>query len=268
MATLDTLRTKLENANHAIIDSITGMVKRNVQTIRIARNAFILGYVNDEIIQEILNRQRYDGGWDDVEETLWAEGVLRLAGERSNDEIKKASLWIRTQRSENGGWGRTQRERPRIITTSLVLVLNPIIAVEDDYIWLESAWIRDYLSDIRLSYKGALSLAAFQSVNRKPSDSRLLQDTVEYLQLEQNNDGGFGPWKSHPIGSDPWSTGICLVGLCSCPQIVDERVICRAVDWLCMTQLPSGLWPYHFIDEGSVYAYWGLKEALNFLEKS
>jgi hypothetical protein len=74
------------------------------------------------------------------------------------------------------------------------------------------------------------------------------------------------PAENHPIGSDPWSTAICLVGLCSYPKLVSRQVIQRAVGWLCRTQLPSGLWPCHFIDEGSAYAYWGLREAIRVLE--
>ena len=83
----------------------------------------------------------------------------------------------------------------------------------------------------------------------------------------QNDDGGFGPWKNHPVGSDPWSTGIVLLGLLSYPGLVKKEVIERAVSWLDENQLPNGLWAYHYIEEGSAYAYWGLVEALKYLAR-
>ncbi len=98
-------------------------------------------------------------------------------------------------------------------------------------------------------------------------DCSLIEDTYSFLAHEQNKDGGFGPWKDHPIGSDPWSTGIGLLGLLSYPELVKREVIEKAVNWLAKNQLPNGLWPYHYIEEGSAYAYWGLVEALKYLSK-
>jgi hypothetical protein len=45
-------------------------------------------------------------------------------------------------------------------------------------------------------------------------------------------------------------------------------VIEDAVRWLVGAQLPSGYWRYHYIDEGTAYAYWGLSEAISLLEDS
>ena len=113
-----------------------------------------------------------------------------------------------------------------------------------------------------MAYKGGFFLLA-----QPPGcPTSLALRTLDYLHHEANPDGGFGPWKGHPIGSDPWSTGICLVGLCRFPDYADKGVIQGAVEWLLRTQLPSGYWPYHFLDEGTAYAYWGLSEAAKVLE--
>ena len=109
-----------------------------------------------------------------------------------------------------------------------------------------------------------MGLSASKVLSR---DCPLINETYSFLASEQNDDGGFGPWKDHPIGSDPWSTGIVLVGLLSYPELVKKEVIEKAVNWLAETQLPNGLWPYHYIEEGSAYAFWGLVEALKYLAK-
>ena len=82
---------------------------------------------------------------------------------------------------------------------------------------------------------------------------------------EQNPDGGFAPWKGHPIGSEPWSTGVCLLGLTSYPDLVEIPVITNTLQWLEKNQLFNGLWPCHYIEEGSAYCYWGAVEALKYL---
>jgi prenyltransferase beta subunit len=119
--------------------------------------------------------------------------------------------------------------------------------------------------DVQLTYKGGFYLAC-QLAGTAPTD--LVRRTYEYLHSQPNDDGGFGPWRGHSVGSDPWSTGVCLAGLARFPTLADLNVVTRAVRWLVDTQLPSGYWPYHFIDEGTAYAYWGLSEAKKLLETS
>jgi prenyltransferase beta subunit len=128
---------------------------------------------------------------------------------------------------------------------------------------LINLWASDLRSEVRLTYKGGFFLAALAPDHEEQS---LLRKTARYLHSQPNADGGFGPWRGHPIGSDPWSTGVCLVGLSRFPELADLNVVKRAVQWLIDTQLESGYWPYHFIDEGTAYAYWGLSEAAKLLE--
>ena len=114
---------------------------------------------------------------------------------------------------------------------------------------------------------GGFFLLGLSASNVTIDDCPLIKDTYSFLHDEQNEDGGFGPWKDHPIGSDPWSTGIVLLGLLSYPGLVKREIIERSINWLAENQLPNGLWPYHYIEEGSAYAYWGLVEALKFLSR-
>ena len=41
----------------------------------------------------------------------------------------------------------------------------------------------------------------------------------------------------------------------------------KALDWLERTQLPSGYWPYHYLDEGTSYALIGAVSALKALQR-
>ena len=121
-------------------------------------------------------------------------------------------------------------------------------------------------SEVKLTYKGGFYLLC-QRGNPRPRPD-LVQQTIEHLCLSQHDDGGFGPWRGHPIGSDAWSTGISLVGLASHPELAPRDVARRAATWLSRPQVASGLWPCHFIDEGSAYATWGLKESAFLLGES
>ena len=84
---------------------------------------------------------------------------------------------------------------------------------------------------------------------------------------DQEDDGGFSPWKGHPVGSDPWSTGIALWGLSKFSEIVPKDTIKRAVSWLESTQLPNGLWPYHYLDDGASMALIGISSVLPLLQE-
>jgi prenyltransferase beta subunit len=205
--------------------------------------------------------QHPDGGWVDNEDTIWCTALLTM-GQGHEQRLRLALDWLAQQRSEGGGWGRNPREPARIPFTAIALrFLGPRIETEADRACLETMWASDLVADLKLSYKGGFFLLA----QAPDCHSDLAIRTIEYLTLEANDDGGFGPWRGHPIGSDPWSTGICLAGLCRCPDLAPRSVIERAVEWLLRTQLPSGYWPYHFIDEGTAYAYWGLSEAAKLL---
>jgi len=227
--------------------------------------------IKSEVVRQIskyvVGKQHGDGGWIDVEETLFAVKILSLVNSSFATKIRKGTEWLLSQRNSDGGWGKTNRDISRIPVTGLLLHLLPELSDERAVNWLKEEWRKDFEGPTRLTYKGAFFLLGLSASGVSVDDCSLVQDTYFFLHNEQNDDGGFGPWKDHPIGSDPWSTGIVLLGLLSYQDLVKKDVIEGAVNWLVENQLPNGLWAYHYIEEGSAYAYWGLVEALKYLAK-
>ena len=215
----------------------------------------------------IIGLQLNDGGWSDAEETMLSIKSLTLMNHRHDPSSEKGKAWLRSQQNPDGGWGRSNRDISRIPVTGLLLHLLPELSEPNAVSWLTDEWGKDLESETRLTYKGGLFLLGLSASGVLLNDYPLIEETYTYLSEEQNDDGGFGPWKDHPIGSDPWSTGIVLLGLLSYPELVKREVIERAINWLAENQLPNGLWAYHYIEEGSAYAYWGLVEALKFLSR-
>jgi hypothetical protein len=213
----------------------------------------------------LCNAQLPDGGWSDPEETAWAVAALsQLSGEDS-EAVCKAISWLTSARHPRGGWGRYPRDQVRIPTTALVITLVPPVATDADREWVKQAWEKDLDSPVRLSYKGGFYLLTANNENGDPIDP-LVARTIAYLAEDQNEDGGFGPWRDHPIGSDPWSTGVVLWGLSKWIDFVSPAVIEKAFAWLEKTQLPSGYWPYHYLDEGTSYALIGAMTASRAME--
>ena len=220
---------------------------------------------NSKIIEHAANYarsgQKQDGGWADPEETAWASSLISQLSGKNDLSILNAIQWLRSNRLNGGGWGKHSRDRARIPTTALVLTLLPEAGCYEDYEWIAQEWAKDLAGPVQLSYKaGFYLLAASKPVIQ--GDSGLTDRTICHLAQDQNSDGGFGPWHDHPVGSDPWSTGVVLWGLSKWINRVDPAVIERALHWLEVTQLPSGYWPYHYLDEGTSYALIGAVSAM------
>jgi len=211
-------------------------------------------------LRHLLEGQHLDGGWADPEETAWTLSVLEQLSEKESKPTRKGKKWLNDVRHPGGGWGRHPRDRARIITTGIVITLVPSVATNADREWVRQEWGKDMVSPVRLSYKGAFYLLTVYNNNSEHIDP-LVQETIAYLIEDQNDDGGFGPWRNHPIGSDPWSTGVVLWGLSKWINHVSPEVVEKALAWLEKTQLPSGYWPYHYLDEGTSYALIGAVEA-------
>lgn len=239
-----------------------------LEEVRIARAAFALSQASGgkhslcrRVADALSVSAHSDGGWSDPEETAWV--TCLLSTHLGPQAIKNPIKWLNSTRDKGGGWSRHLRDRVRIITTALVINLVPKVAAEADWDWLRNEWSRDFERPIKLSYKGGFYLLA-----EKTNVGFSLPDvTIRFLENDQNDDGGFGPWKNHPIGSDPWSTGVVLWGLSRWIDRVDKKVVERALDWLEKTQLPSGYWPYHYLDEGTSYALIGAVSALKALQR-
>lgn len=257
-----------------LFDTVNQFISKEIELKRIARLASLLikngVNLNNNIftaLQSNCNKlQKDDGGWTDVEETIWVLSFLRNfnQGEKT---INNGFYWLNQQRHSNGSWGNGQRDIGRIPLTGLLLHLHPSMSSSETTSWLENEYSRENKNPPRLTYKGAFFLLGLKVSADKADNSPLIEEIYTFIANEQNNDGGFGPWKDHPIGSEPWSTGIVLLGLLSYPELIKKEVIERAVNWLAENQLPNGLWPYHYIEEGSAYAYWGSMEALKYLYK-
>jgi len=260
----------VSKAVESLLDFVRDARPENIRVVRSAHSLLLSGLspVNDVLKPRaafILGIRHRDGGWSDPEETAWAISVIsQLAGEKK-ETIKKAENWLNSVRHPGGGWGRHPRDQVRIPTTALVIALVPSVATDLDRGWVRQAWEKDMASPVQLSYKGGFYLL---TVDRETSDANdpLVTSTIAHLAKDQNDDGGFGPWKGHPIGSDPWSTGVVLWGLSKWIDRVDPQVIEKALDWLEKTQLPSGYWPYHYLDEGTSYALIGAVSAMRAME--
>ena len=224
---------------------------------------FAVSFIADD---ELRQTQKKDGGWNNSRDTVLLTTLCRTSVSL-RDCYKCAISWLSEIRQDNGGWGLTDRDISRIPVTGLLLYLLPELSDQYAVNWLMNEWKRDFEGATRLTYKGAFFLLGLSASRVAIDDCPLIEETHSFLHAEQNDDGGFGPWKDHPIGSDPWSTGIVLLGLLSYPELIKRDVIERAVNWLAENQLPNGLWAYHYIEEGSAYAYWGLVEALKYLAK-
>lgn len=258
-------------ASSALARFVLNATDRSLDLRRIALSAVALTEARmtkgDALIEHIASRsissQREDYGWTDLEEAALCLHLLCAFDDKFRERTEPGKDYIRGQRSQMGGWGRHSRDQVRIITTALVIALVPEVATEADWNWLRQEWVSDLGRPVKLSYKGGFYLLA----EKTNVEFSLPDATIRFLENDQNDDGGFGPWKNHPIGSDPWSTGVVLWGLSRWIDRVDTKVVERALDWLEKTQLPSGYWPYHYLDEGTSYALIGAVSALKALQR-
>lgn len=259
----------ISTASGKLTAFVDNALTRSLETIRIARAAhahLLAGVINSEdIIQQAIDSfvrgQRPDGGWSDPEETAWAIGCIKLARGQEDPAVQLALQWLNDARKPDGGWGVHPRDQARIRTTALISTLVPEVIKDEDIAWLLSEWRKDFSGPVRLSYKAGFFLLAMP----QGQEDELVGQTVAHLAQDQNSDGGFAPWKGHPIGSDPWSTGVVLWGLSRWGELVDRTVLERALDWLQKTQLPSGYWPYHYLDDGTSLALIGAVSAMKAL---
>jgi hypothetical protein len=126
---------------------------------------------------------------------------------------------------------------------------------------LEQLWISEQNS---LTYKAGYSLMAFQRCRYTPSDGTIISKTIDWLSKNQEEDGGFSPWKGHPVDSDVYCTSIALLGLMHSSETGTLTVLKRGLYWLLNTRLKTGLWKYHEIEDG---ASWGLLTATELMKR-
>lgn len=267
---IETAVSELFNCSIGILtEFIKQAIAKELEIVRVARTGYAIVNTSaihhfgtiEETITYAIRTQKKDGGWIDPEETAWAAGLISQVKGGDDFGVSVAIQWLNSNRLTGGGWGKHSRDRARIPTTALVLNLLPEAGSDEDYMWVAQEWAKDLLGSVQLSYKAGfyLLVADHRSIQ---GDSGLVDRTIKHLINDQNDDGGFAPWKNHPIGSDPWSTGVVLWGLSKWIDRIDTVVIEKALQWLEVTQLPSGYWPYHYLDEGSSYALIGAVSAM------
>jgi len=261
---------EIVTASSACLSSfILQSLGRNLELVRAVRPGLALVFAGinpasdifSKVTDQLIEAQRMDGGWSDPEETAWAAGVIRALKGDKDAGLAAAKSWLKSERKAGGGWGRHPRDMARIPITGLISALVPEVIEQRDMDWMRSEWQRDFEGPVRLSYKGGFFLLG----TPRNQENALVFRTIEHLAKDQNEDGGFGPWKGHPIGSDPWSTGVVLWGLSRWIKHVDPVVIEKALEWLRKTQLPSGYWPYHYLDDGTSLALIGAVSAMKAL---
>lgn len=253
----------------ALSEFVSYFSRKTADQVRMARSLYALAFsgtdVNSDHCRMPLNNvrrgQRADGGWVDTEETAWCTALMRYHYGPEDPAVRSALSWLNSIRRATGGWARHCRDEARIPTTGLIAGLLPDIIEDGDIDWLTGEWQRDFEGPVRLSYKAGFFLLAMPE--GRAND--LVTQTLAHLSEDQNEDGGFGPWRDHPIGSDPWSTGVVLWGLSRWINMVDKAVIHKAIAWLERTQLPSGYWPYHYLDDGTSLALIGAVAAMKAL---
>ncbi len=265
----------IKEATIALAYFIRQAMQKSLEPIRIARAgyALLLGgcsirgiFPGNEVASYLVATQRKDGGWADVEETLWCSGYLAAFSDRYKVQLDNGRNWLTSVRLPCGAWGESKRDQPRIPVTALASLLVPETINVSGLEWLASQWETDLASSTRLTYKGAFFLVA-QAHIQAPHADDLVDRTLAYLCGEQEDDSGFSPWKGHPVGSDPWSTGVVLWGLSRFAARISTDTVERAVSWLESRQLPDGLWPYHYLDDGAAMALIGISNVLPTLSK-
>ena len=245
--------------------TVCNFLHKGIELTRICRLAVLLkesgmnpnAILYRELAEKCIDSQRDDGGWTDVTETIWCVSLLNFFDEFSSF-VGKALQWLENQRGADGGWGKSKRDTARIPVTGLLLYLLPQLSSDQDIKWLENKWYQELEVEPCLTYKAAFTLMAFRRNGYLPMNQDLIAETIHWLCDQQNDDKGWGPWKGHPVGSDPWCTAIGTIGLLQYPDKSPQKVLSNGLKWLEEKQLPNGLWPYHYIDDGSSWALYAL----------
>jgi hypothetical protein len=264
----------LNSAAEALGRFIVAGIEHQLEPVRLARAGYALLAVGCsprtpmlmmDLTSFLLRAQRRDdGGWGDVEETAWCHGYLAASSGQAERQLHGAKCWLQSQQLSNGGWGRNDRDRVRIPIVGLLSALVPQVVDIRAANQVAQEWHRELTRGVSLTYKGAFFLLT-QCQFELEKCEELVSSTLQFLSDEQNDDGGFGPWKNHPVGSDPWTTGIVLLGLSRFGAQVDRYTLQSAISWLEQTQLPDGNWPYHYLDDGTSMAVIGISSILPFL---
>jgi len=242
----------------SLLNMTQEMLRKGIENSRIIKTACLTllsgvspSCISSEIVRCSVESQREDGGYIGNSDTMFNALFLSHYPEHYS-KVEKALSWIQGNSTKNGGWGRTQRDMPRIPVTGLLLYFCPSLAMPKHLQWLEKTWTSEQNS---LTYKAAYALAAFEKKRYEPQDKSIIANTVDWLISQQEINGGFAPWKGHPVGANILYTSVATLGLLAYGKNMLENQILRAYRYMRDTQLSSGIWAYHEIEDGTS---WGL----------
>lgn len=246
---------------------VNEMYRKNIELARVTKCATQLlmagvssNSFSESILKSCINSQHEDGGWVSVVDTIWNAKFLTYFDNSEN--VLKAIEYLNNNRVESG-FGRSKRDIPRIPVSGIAFYLLPQLSSNTSLKWLENLWISEKNG---LTYKAAYTLLAFNKNNYIPSKSFLIQEIFEWLVSQQEDNGGFAPWKDHPVGTNVYCTGIALISMLkyidNYPQY--SEAVKKAYDYICSNQLSNGLWRYHELEDGGG---WGLAALTQFERK-
>lgn len=254
----------------SLLNMTCEMYKKNIEIRRITKTCAMLMMsglssedISKSIVKRCLNSQKEDGGFIGNTDTIWNIVFLGFFHEYV-EERQMAIRWLINGNGDEPGYGRSKRDMHRIPVTGLALYLLPEVSDERTLSWLEETW---YAERNSLTYKAAYTLLAFFSNNYTPQIKDIIVETAEWLDSQQEQDGGFGPWKGHPVGTNVYCTSVALLALLKTDANKYRDSIVKSYDYLCKTQLKSGIWPYHEIEEGASWGVLALTEVESYLGK-
>ena len=264
------ISTHINHATASLLNMTREMYRKNIEIARITKTCTLLlmsgvsvSAIEPAIIKKCLSSQNSDGGFVGNTDTIWNIKLLEYFPEFS-DKRATALRWLKADNGFEAGFGRSKRDMHRIPTTGLALYLLPELYSDERTLkWLEKTWNSEKNS---LTYKAAYTLLAFSKSYYKPKDESILKETEDWLISQQEESGGFAPWLQHPVGENVYCTAIATLGLMTAGQKSYEAVK-KAQNYLCATQLKSGIWPYHEIEDGSAWGLLALVKSELFLEK-
>jgi hypothetical protein len=271
---MDADNKAFQKLKNALIYTLSDFLNRGLPLRRIALVASLLKECHikidekNKLTQRILNEQKSDGGWIDCEDTAW---LLFLISDLSglDVQIQKTRKWLEDEKCIENGWGFCKRDRPCIpISAQVLYFLTELFPEPESMLWVEREWKKDLNSPVNLNYKAAWYLLAYYKFhNRIHLSDKLFEATISYLITEQRSDGSWGPWRDHPAPSDCFITGICMAALAISYPLIKETKITTSlksgIQWIKRNQLENGLFPTHYIEEGSAWLFFGWCKAMN-----
>ncbi len=250
--------------NITTIRSLSNMIremgKKKLELKRITKTASLLilsgvssNSIPKNIIERVVDSQKKDGGWTSIVDTIWNCKFLELIDKEKYDKnILLGYDFLMSMQNKDGLWGRSQRDFSRIPVTGILFYLFPNFATKEKMILLENLWESEINSIV---YKAGYSLMAYKKNKYIPQNKNQIEKTINWLIENQRENGGFAPWKNHPVDENVFCSSIAILGLLQYSEFVDIKVFKNAYDWFCETRLKNGIWKYHEIEDG---ASWGI----------